>query len=104
MSPAFGIPKGRVALGEFTTKRELRPRAFMGWDQDMLIGWGAVNQAHLGFVERFFDKWAHFEDPSDPRSLKDAVEQASQNSNGQVIWSEVHHLVVHGYDGLFFQE
>jgi hypothetical protein len=104
LSPAFGIPKGKIALNEFVNKRGLRPRAFMGWDKDMLIGLGAVDQGHLGFVERFFSKWAHFEDPSQPRLLKDAVDQASKNDAGQVLWSEVHHLVVHGYDGLFFQE
>lgn len=105
LSPAFGIPKGRVALGEFTTKRGLRPRAFMGWDKDMLIGWGAVNQGHLGFVERFFDKWAHHVEPEGlPCSLNLAKDLASKNDVGEVSWSDVSHLVVHGYDGLFFQE
>lgn len=97
LSPAFGIPKGKIALNEFVNKRGLRPRAFMGWDQDVMIQWGAVHQGHLLFVETFFDKWAHYLEP-DNVTLRRAFDLASAS------WNQSGHLVIHGCENLFFQE
>lgn len=49
-----------MPVSEWTTKRGLRPRAFMGWKKFIVSGVGgnADNAGHTLFVGEFFDKWA----------------------------------------------
>jgi hypothetical protein len=103
---AFGISKGPVPLNEFVKKRGLRPRAFVGWNNKVGIDvWGqAIDQRHLEFIPRFFNHWAHGTDQNGgPITLKEALARAAVSDFG-AVWDQAQHLVIHGYDGLFFEE
>ena len=105
LPPAFGIPKGKVVLEEFL-KRGLRPRAFLGWDKSVTLDWAdAFNQQHAEFIGRLFDKWANHRDQSgNPIGIKEAIDLASKNSSGQVIFIHASKLIIHGYEDLRFQD
>jgi len=98
LASAFGIPKGNVPMNEFIGKRGIRPRAFLGWDKNCTIGWGAFDQQHNTFIGSFFDKWRN---AVDEQGLPYGVQRAITEAN-PVSWSQRPHLTVHGYSGLFF--
>jgi len=100
LAPAFGIPKGNVSVDEFTGKRGIRPRAFLGWKNNVTIGWVTFNQQHATFIGSFFDKWANGRDSQGlPLGIKAAIGEA--NPQG---WGPKDGLVVHGYEGLFWMD
>jgi hypothetical protein len=102
---AFGIPKGNVAFEEFWPKRGMRARAFVGWPNTVLFAWGGVDTAHTEGISRFYQHWATI-DPGtqQPTRLDDAIDRATKNQSGNVIWSTGQKLVIHGYYGLGFGE
>ena len=93
----FGIPKGNVPVTEFTGKRGIRPRAFVGWNKNCTIGWGAFDQQHCTFIPSFFDKWAHSVDLQGQHlGIRQAI-----NSANPVQWTQKPNLTIHGYEGLY---
>jgi hypothetical protein len=102
---AFGIPKGNVGFDEFWPKRGMRARAFVGWPNTVLFAWGGVDTAHTEGISRFYQHWATI-DPGtqQPMRLDDAIDRATKNQSGNVIWSKGQKLVMHGYHGLGFWE
>ncbi len=92
LAPAFGIPKGNVSATEFSTKRGLRLRAFLGWDKNCTVGWAAFDQQHNTFIGSFFDKWAHATDEAGlPLGAQGAI-----NAANPLLWNQKPHLVIHG--------
>ncbi len=100
MPTAFGVPKGNVPVTEFTQKRGIRPRAFVGWNKNCTIAWGAFDQQHVTFLESFFDKWANARDPfGSPIGIRAAIQQANPTA-----WTQKPNLTVHGDEGLWFMD
>jgi hypothetical protein len=97
--PAFGIPKGSTTADDFILKRGIRPRAFLGWNKNVTITWGAFDQQHNMFIGSFFDKWANSAHPitGQPLGLADAIELASPSG-----WNQKQHLRIHGAANLRF--
>jgi len=100
LSPAFGIPKGNVPIAEFTGKRGIRPRAFVGWSKNVTIGWATFNQQHSTFIASFFDKWANGRDLHGfPLGIEAAIDAA--NPQG---WGPKTGLVIHGFHDLLWMD
>ena len=61
---AFGIPKQKgMRTTDFTAKRGIRPRAFMGWNREKasgmgIIAGGGMNTDHMNYITAFWSTWA----------------------------------------------
>ena len=62
---AFGIPKKEgMVITDFTQKRGIRPRAFMGWNRKKVIGTGIISGGslhpqHETYITAFWQNWAN---------------------------------------------
>lgn len=77
---AFGIPKKRgMVITDFTEKRGIRPRAFMGWNRKKVVGTHTIagNQlytAHAQYIAAFWEYWTQ---PPGNRPVRDAIRHAA---------------------------
>ncbi len=100
MCQTFGIPKKKNMTAADFTKKGLRLRAFMGWDNAEFIALaGAISQPHVRFLGDFFDDWFYPDDEGNDTTLRQAINAAKGG------WGEVdNHLIVYGYDRLSFYD
>ncbi len=77
---AFGIPKKKgMVITDFTHKRGIRPRAFMGWNRKKVVGIRIIagNQLytpHAQYITKFWDWWSN--GGTGLRPVKGAIDQA----------------------------
>lgn len=85
---AFGIPKKKgMVITDFTQKRGVRPRAFMGWNRKKLftniLGGSQLDDDHEAYIADFWDKWAARNPDGTPtRDVMGAIVAARTKSNG----------------------
>jgi len=80
---AFGIPKKKgMVITDFTQKRGIRPRAFMGWNRRKVIGTDVIagNQLYPPHAEYITAFWRFWAEPPKDRPLKTAVEHAEKTA------------------------
>ncbi len=81
---AFGIPKKQgMSVADFTQKRGIRPRAFMGWNRKKVVGTGILSGGslfppHMEYIGKFWDWWGN--GGSGGRNVSDAIDQAKQTA------------------------
>jgi|APCry1669189101_1035198.scaffolds.fasta_scaffold10986_1 hypothetical protein len=79
---AFGIPKQRnMAIADFTDKRGLRPRAFLGWNKLKTYRYINAGLLELNFQQwhgQFFQAWQQTD------NLTTAINNATHNADGTV--------------------
>jgi len=94
----FGIPKMRMSAADML-KRNLVPRAFVGWDSLKIVGFGGnVNAPQLGFIKKFFELWSQNNpNKGGPYILQDALDDAFKLNP---VESKP---VIYGCTNLFFQ-
>lgn len=93
---AFGIPKQKgMKITDFTQKRGIRPRAFMGWNRkkvfSSVLGGSQLNPDHSTWVSTFWNTWATRDASGGPRynisEARDAANTASPNAKlGMMIY------------------
>jgi hypothetical protein len=77
---AFGIPKKKgMVVTDFTDKRGIRPRAFMGWNRKKAVGVGIISGArlyspHMDYVTKFWNWWGN--GTTGLRPIKQAIREA----------------------------
>jgi hypothetical protein len=75
---AFGIPKQKgMVINDFTQKRGIRPRAFVGWSHDKAFSYtaGMLDPDFQRWRTKFWDYWSH--GGAGDRSLQEAIHQAA---------------------------
>jgi len=80
---AFGIPKKKgMVIIDFTEKRGIRPRAFMGWNRKKVVGTHIIagNQLYTPHAEYIMAFWRYWAEPPGDRPLKDAVKHAEDTA------------------------
>jgi len=79
---AFGIPKQRnMVITDFTNKRGLRPRAFLGWNNPQIYRYVNAGLLELNFQQwqgQFFQAWQQ------ANNLTAAITRATHNPDGSV--------------------
>jgi hypothetical protein len=78
----FGIPKKEgMVVTDFTGKRGIRPRAFMGWNRTKVVGTriisgGGLYPPHMDYVDKFWNYWGN--GTTGLRPVKDAISEAKR--------------------------
>jgi hypothetical protein len=81
---AFGIPKKEgMSVTDFTQKRGIRPRAFMGWNREKAVGTGIISGGqlyppHMNYISTFWNYWGN--GTTGLRDVKAAIDHAKDTA------------------------